>query len=315
VAFTLGAVLLLPLLLLIVFHEGRLWLADPEDTLQLFEGAVSNRQLQVAILAACLWALLQALRTRTTALSTIFTVLAFLLTLAILTDLGLRTWLEEGMWDRLSFHLVPLMLLMVLLGHRMEASGRPWFGRPLYVGSAVLLVGVLELLSLDGRAFHYLGLSMKGYQSPEVSSPLLLDTLTTMTLVGILLYLVASLLERHGSDVMAPATFLLFVLSPFATLEPVAYLNGTGDYSRNFGWFYLALSLAVTFLSHHRQRKTFYFAGLLNTATALWFITDHYEWFDWPAWAMVVIAVGLLVLAAGFQLDRHERTRRRVGSP
>ena len=74
------------------------------------------------------------------------------------------------------------------------------------------------------------------------------------------------------------------------------------------------LSLAVTFLSHHRQRHSFYLAGLLNTALAVWLITVRYEWWDRPGWAVVVLILGLAVLAAGFQLDRYERALRRIGS-
>jgi Protein kinase domain len=315
VAFALAAVLILPMLLLVVFHEAGLWVAEPGDGSQFFEdGSASNRQLQVSILLAGAWAFVLALRTRTTALSSIFTVLATLLGLAVLTDLGLRTWLEEAQWDRLSIHLVPLLFLMIVLGRSMERGGRPWFARPLYVGSAVLFVVVLELLALDGRAFRYLGLSLSGFQSPDVADPVLLDTLAAMTLIGMALYLVASLLERRGSGAMVPAAFLLFVLSPFATLEPIAYLNHAGDYSRSFAWLYLGLSLAVTLLSHHRQRRSFYLAGLLNTALAIWLITVRYEWWDRPWWAVVVLILGLAVLAAGFQLDRYERALRRIGS-
>ena len=66
-------------------------------------------------------------------------------------------------------------------------------------------------------------------------------------------------------------------------LEPLAWLNQTGEYSRRFDWLYLSLSLAVLFLSLLRQRKAFYFAGLLNTGAALWWLTEHYEWFDRPS--------------------------------
>jgi len=137
---------------------------------------------------------------------------------------------------------------------------------------------------------------------------------TALSLNGILFYLVASLLDRHGSELMKGAAWLLVVVSPFATLEPMAYLNTTGDYSAGFLWLFLILSLTIVLLSHYRQRKTSYLAGLLNTGVALWQITARYEWFDRPLWAIVVLALGLVVFAAGFGLDVHERTRRRVGS-
>ena len=39
-----------------------------------------------------------------------------------------------------------------------------------------------ELLALDGKLFHYLGgLSMQRFQRPDVSDPLLLDTVAALT--------------------------------------------------------------------------------------------------------------------------------------
>jgi len=103
---------------------------------------------------------------------------------------------------------------------------------------------------------------------------------------------------------------LLLMISPFAILEPLAYLNQVGEYSRRFDWAYLILAWGITFASHFRQRKSFYYAGLLNTGLALWLITDHYDWFDRPGWATVVVAIGLSVLLAGFTLDAKERRLR-----
>jgi hypothetical protein len=315
VAFYLGGVIVLPLLLLIIFHEAGLWAAASGDEMQFFEeGSVSNRQLQVAVFVAWGWSCWLALRTRTVALSTVFTTLAVVFTLTVLTDLGLRTWLEEEHFDTLAFHLVPIVVFNGFLGWRMEAVDRPWFSRPLYVSCAVLFVTVVELLALQGRAFHYLGLSMIGYQGGDVSDPVLLDTLTAMSLNGVLIYLGAWVVERYGSELMKPASWLLFVISPFAILEPLAYLNHTAEYSKSFDWFYLGLALAITLLSHHRQRKSFYYAGIINTGVALWLITGHYEWFDKPLWAVAVIVVGLVVFSAGFGFDVHERTRRRIGT-
>ena len=93
-------------------------------------------------------------------------------------------------------------------------------------------------------------------------------------------------------------------------MEPLAYLNKVGEYSLRFDWLYLVLALAITFASHFRQRKSFYYAGLINTAVALWFITDHYDWFDRPTCAVAVVAVGVVALVAGFGLDVRERNLR-----
>jgi hypothetical protein len=90
-------------------------------------------------------------------------------------------------------------------------------------------------------------------------------------------------------------------------LEPLAWLAATGEYSLRFDWLYLALAIAVALLSHRRQRRSFYYAGLVNTAFALYYVADHNGWFDEPLWAMAVVAAGLAALAAGFLLDRRRR--------
>ena len=109
---------------------------------------------------------------------------------------------------------------------------------------------------------------------------------------------------------MAGAAGLLFAVSPFAVLQPLGFLVRTGEYTFRYDWIYLGLALAVTLLSQRRQRKSFYYAGLLNTGGALYFIAEHQEWFDRPSWGVMLILVGLAALAAGFVLDRQSRTRR-----
>ena len=107
--------------------------ADPEGEGELFYGETpSNRQLQIAGLAACAWSLWLALRTRTVALSSCFTTLAILFHLAVLTDFGLRSWLEDGRWDLLALYLLPLLFVAGALGGYMESRQRGWFARPLF---------------------------------------------------------------------------------------------------------------------------------------------------------------------------------------
>jgi hypothetical protein len=311
VAFFLAAVGLLPLLLIILFHETGLLVVPPETPGQLFlDGSISNRQLQVTTLIACLWCGALALRTRTAALSTVCAVLVFFFGLSVLSDLGLRSWLRDHRWDLLALNTLPIVVVYAGFGALSERNERPWFAKPAYVAAALLLIAVLELLALNGRTFHYLGFSLQSMQSPAVSDRLLIDTLAAMTLNGIGFYALASALDRHGTELQATAARLLFTLSPFAILQPLGYLVRTGEYSLRYDWIYLALALAIALVSQTRQRRAFYYAGVLNTGGALYLIADHRRWFEQPLWAMAVIVTGLLVLATGFLLDRVERQRR-----
>lgn len=309
IPFYLGGAVLLPVLLLVLFHEAGWWIATAG---QFFEdGVVSNRQLQVATFLATAWTLALALRTRTVALSSIFTSLLLVSTLAVLTDLGLREWLEDGRWDLLSSYLVPLLLVGALLGIATDRRRAAYLATPLYLGAAGLFVLVLELAALDGRELAHLGITLAGLQPEGVEHPALLDTLGAMTFNGLLVYLTAIAVERYGSETGRKAAHLLLVVSPFLVLEPIAYLSETEEYSPLFDWSYLALALAVTFVSRFRQRKSFYYAGLLNTGLALVLIARRYEWLDAPAWPVTIIAVALLALLAGLGLTLRERTRRR----
>jgi serine/threonine protein kinase len=311
VAFYLAAVVLLPLFLLIVFDEAHLLVARAGDTSQLFGGdVVSNRQLQVTTLVACAWCGWLALRTRTAALSTVFTALAFVFTVAVISDFGLRAAIEDGRWDRVALRLFPLVAAYAALGAAAERTGQPWFSRPLYLGSAALFVVVLELFALDGRMLQRLGgFSLAPWQSPKVSDLNLLDTVAAMTINGALFYAAASVVLRRGTAQSQPAAQLLFVIAPFALIHPLGYLVRTAEYSPRVDWLYAACALTIMLLSEPRQRRSFYYAGLLNLGGALYFIALHRHWFERPAWAIAVIAAGLIALAVGFGLDRARRRR------
>jgi hypothetical protein len=108
---------------------------------------------------------------------------------------------------------------------------------------------------------------------------------------------------------MHASTVLLFVVSPFAILQPLYLLNRTGEYSRRFDWLYLTLSVAMALASHFGQRRSFFYAGVLNTLAAVWLLTSHYEWLDRPAWAVAVVLAGLFLLAGGWALNRREARR------
>jgi hypothetical protein len=311
VAFYLAAVALLPLLLMIVFDETGLLVAPAGAPNQLFSGgSISNRQLQLTTLVACLWCGVLALSTRTMALSTVCAALALIFGLSVTADFGLRSWIETGRWDLLALHLSPLVAIYAAVGAAAERLDRGWLSRPLYRGAALLLIVLMELLALDGRMFHYLGVSLQAWQSASVSNPNLLDTVGAMTLNGLVFYAIAAVTRRRGTALMAAAAGVLFAVSPFAVLQPLAYLVRAAEYSLRYDWIYLALAVLVTLLSERRQRKSFYYAGLLNTGAALYLLADHRRWFDWPAWGIMLIAVGLLALAAGFMLDQRSRRAR-----
>jgi serine/threonine-protein kinase len=310
VAFHLSAIALLPLFLLIFFHEAQWFVAPAGASGQLFDRAISNRQLQLTTLLASAWAGWLALRTRTVALSTTLTVLLLLLAVTIAADFGLRDALDEGRWDAVAIRLVPLVAAYGGLGLAAERSSRPWLSRPLYLGAAAAFIVILELLALDGQALRHLGgFSLEPWQSTRVSDPTLLDTVVAMTLNGAVFYWIAALLARRGTTLMRPAAQLLFTIAPFALIHPLGYLVRTGEYSLRFDWFYAGCALIIMLLSERRQRRSFYYAGLLNLAAALFYIASHREWFERPAWAIAVIAVGLAALGVGFALDRARGSR------
>jgi hypothetical protein len=306
VAFYLAAVALLPLLLLIVFDETGILAAAHGAPDQLFPGsAISNRQLQVTTLAACAWAGWLAISTGTIALTTVFATLTLVFGLAVTADFGLRAWIDAGRWDLLALHVCPVIVAFGAMAAAAERGRRPWMSRPLYSGAALLLIVLLELLAFGGREAGYLGVTLGAWQQRQVSDPALLDTEAAMTANGVVFYALAGAVRRYGTSLSQSASGLLFAISPFAVLHPLGYLVRSGEYSWRFDWIYLALAAAIVMLSERRQRKSFYYAGVLNTGAALYLIAGHRGWFDRPAWGTALIVAGLVALAAGFLLDRR----------
>jgi hypothetical protein len=315
VAFYLAGVALLPLFLAIVLRETRILAVAANTPRQLFaDGYVSNHQLQATLAVACVWALVLALRTRTIALSTVFTALLFTLALAVLTDFGLKDWVLEQVFDRMAWHLAPLTFVYVALGLFLERRRRPWFARSLYVAAAITLVAVLELLAQNGKMAGYVGVHMQYFLRKYDANDQWGNTLMAMTVNGVLMYAVALAVERRGSDAMRRAAGLLFVLAPFAALKPLGVLCWTGRYVFNFDWLYLLLSVGSCVLSRHRQRRSFYVAGLINIGWALYTIADHNDWATRESWAVSLVVFGLAALALGYALDALRRRKRDVPS-
>jgi hypothetical protein len=308
VAFFLAGASLLPLFLLIAFHETGLLMAPDGSTSQLLaDDWASNRQLQITIAIACAWSGWLAFRTRTAALSTVCTILVLLLATAVLADFGLKDWLDNGEYDRLSFRLWPIALVYGVGAYALERRNRSWFARPGYLAGALTMVLALDLVAIDGRMFHHLGISMSLLQPADVENPNLLPALTALALNGVVFYAVAAALEKYGTAAMTPAAQFLFVVAPFSVLEPLAFLSRTGIYSERFDWTYLALAVGIAIVSHNRQRKSFYYAGLINAGIALVLIAIRNEWLDRPAWAVSIVAAGLAALVAGFLIDARRR--------
>ena len=212
----------------------------------------------------------------------------------------------------MAFGLAPLAAFALAAGWAAERRGLTWFAEPLDFGGLGLAVLALELLAIDGRALRHLGVTLASAADGKISDPHLLDTVVVMMAIGVLAHAAGILLERHGTPLQRVPARLLYAASPFLTLEPLAHLVSTGEYSRRFDWLYLLAALVIAFLAQRRQRPAFFFAGLLNAALALFFLTDHYDWYTRPAWPLALLGAGALGLAAGLVLDwrqRHQRSR------
>jgi hypothetical protein len=175
-------------------------------------------------------------------------------------------------------------------------------------------VFALEAIALDGRAMAWLGVSLQPLMAGSEGDPVTLDTTVAMAINGMIFYALGRAAERAGPPAMSTAAWLFCSVAPFAILEPGAVLSATGDYPLRFTWAYLALAVGISLLSRLRQRKAFYYAGLINTIGALYFLTRDHEWWDRPAWAVVVLTIGLALLFAGYALHRRQQpgaTRRR----
>ena len=243
----------------------------------------------------------------TAALSTVTTILGFVLAIAVLAEFDLRRLIEAREFHRLALRIAPLAVLYTLAGLALERAGRAWFARPQYVAAGIVTVVALDLVALNGKLFQHLGISLQQLQPAGVSSPVLIDTATALTLNGILFYAIGVLVERRGTPMMSTAAHVLFTIAPFSMLEPLAWLSKTAEYSTRFDWAYLGLAIGIALVSHARQRRSFYYAGLINSGVALYLVAVRHDWFDRPAWAIAIVVAGLAALIAGFWLDARAR--------
>jgi hypothetical protein len=188
-----------------------------------------------------------------------------------------------------------------LLGLATDRTDRPWFARPAFVAGALMLILALDLLAVKGKMFEHLGISVVPLQNAEVKgTDLELPAWLALSLNGAMFYVVATSLERYGSFAMAAAAQFLFVIAPFSILEPLAEISGWELSVARFDWLYLSMAVLVAMISRWRQRKSFYYAGLLNAGLALFFIADHRDWYSKLWWGRTLIIIGLAGLVAGF---------------
>ncbi len=298
----------LPFFALVMLGESGIAPPRPSGEL-LVELEVSNRQLQLAMLLPALWAGWLALRTRTVGLASAALGLGLLFYIGVLGDFGLRAWFEGAQFDRIGLGLLPFVVASWLAGLSAERAA-PWFCAPAYLLAAAIGLTAIEMLAVDGVLVGWVGMSLRALQSAEVSDPTLLDTVAGMVANGGVFAMVATAIERRGSQRMQSAAGLLWVVTPFALLKPLLYLCTTGEYSVRFDWLLLASGVAVVFWSRVRQRKSFYYAGLFSIGGALWQLTEHHQWWERTGWGGAVVFAGVATLVLGLWLDRREHDRR-----
>ncbi|MDJ0835591.1 MAG: serine/threonine-protein kinase [Acidobacteriota bacterium] len=309
VAFDLAGILVLPMLTLSLLTDLGLFAASGPEEWQLFtDQGFTNPRLQIGFLVVTLWALYRAERTQTVALSTTAALSMVCLSLCLSLSLGLRPMVEEGAWHVVARHLLPPLVFCALLGALAERDGRRYLAKPAYVLAALWIVLIPELLSLNGKALSYLNLSSTmPADAPEGYDPLFFDTVLAMVLTGILIYWVARKARDLPSKLVQQPAGWLTQISPFLILEPLGLLVAKDLYGVFYHWFYLALSLGILLISGRLQRRGFYYAGLFNSAAALYYLTGHYQWLETRWWPILLIGAGSGLLMVGRSLFRRSK--------
>ncbi len=309
-AFLMASVLVLPVFVALVLRElGWPGLGSRHPPL-FAEAGFENLHLQLGAVAALLWSVALAVRTRTAALASMAVGAFVLLCLFVLGDLGLQTWLEEANWDRVGWSLAPSLLVVLGAALVLERRGASWAARPIYVAGAVLALGLGFLVCLDGELLRHLGISLAPLEPEEVSNETLLETCLPLALLGALAGLIGHGVERSARPDPQLAATLLLVVSPFATLGPVFVLVAMEEYSLRLDWLYLVLAVGVALASRIRERRSFYIAGFLHAALALVLLTGHRDWWDRAGWPALVLLVGVGLLGLGSWIKLQERPDR-----
>ena len=226
---------------MILFDETGSWWLPPGSAGQLFpDGAVSNRQLQVTTLVACLWCCWLAAATgpaRSAPCSRLL--LAGRSAWRCSADFGLRDWL--GTAARTCSRCTCRRSSRSIAGRRWRANAaeRAWFAGRSIVAAALLFVVLLDLLALDGRSSTISGSRCRPGSRLTAANPMLLDTLAAMTLNGLVFYAVAALSRapRNRPDVRRGG--LLFAIARSRCSSRWRTWSGPARYSLRYDWIYL----------------------------------------------------------------------------
>ncbi len=98
---------------------------------------------------------------------------------------------------------------------------------------------------------------------------MLIDTLAAMTLNGLAFYAVAATIDRRGSPLQASRRGCSSRFRPSPCSSRWATSFAPASTRLRYDWIYLVLAITIALASQTRQRRAFYYAGVLNTGAAL----------------------------------------------
>jgi hypothetical protein len=276
---------------------------------------VTNRQLLLALLGACLVAGTIMAGTRTTAHSAQTWVALLLFYSACLLPFGLRPQFEGERWAGIGVRYVPLLLLSCgVAWGLLRRAGRHYQAPPWVYGAAFLLVAIAHAVSLSGLR------EWTAWEDPvrQASSYLLLAGAGAVQ-VGLGLWARSSL--RHRCRL---ATWIVVFVGLVDALAGLALAGEQGTWPE--GWWspvvfgqevpatHLALplvSLAITLLACRFQMFAFLLVGLLGFAGSIHLL--GYLYFDATAsWPRLMIAGGAVGVVMALYLELR-RTRGHEG--
>ena len=302
IAYDVAALNILPLLLLTLFSELDWFQYKGPDDYRLFS-LFSNLQIQITFVIVFIWNTFRFKQNKTLAMSNLGIMIFSILYCCLLLGFGLKPWIIDSDFHRLAAHLIPLFLVLTYSGVLSEHQNEILIAKPCFTVAAGLMVVILELFALNGKTMELLNISVRmPLDVPEGFDPIFFNTILGCTLNGILIYLIARKLAVTKSPLLRQQGSWLLLITPFLLLEPLSWLVFSDTYGVFYHWFYLLISLIILLLSRVLQRKSFYFAGMLNTVVAIHMITNHYDWLEQTFWPITLLGVGGVLLVSGYRL-------------